>query len=277
MVEIRDYFKLKPQDGDVGVEIEVEGTFLPPAPGNWRGEADPSLRGESREYVLEKPVPITALSKNLKALKKSFEENNAVWKSSYRAGVHVHINVQKLTPLQLANMITTYYLFENAILAKCDPFRVGNHFCLRAKDAAWQTKNLIHIIRGSQLDELNDDNLRYSAMNLKAVPKYGSVEFRSLESTYDFDKINLFAEVHHSIRDFATTMATPKHIVEHADAVGPYSLARGVFQKNAEWVVSGNNFVNNFLEGQDVAEDIAYCRQWGVKNLDIFDKRQNIF
>lgn len=277
MVEIRDYFKLDPEDGDVGVEIEVEGELLPRPPKGWRSEADDSLRGESREYVLEKPVPIIDLKTSLASLKKTFVDKGAIWGSSYRAGVHVHVNVQKLTPLQLANMITTYYLFENAIVAKCDPFRVGNHFCLRAKDAEWQVKNLIGIIQNSHLGDLNDDNMRYSAMNLKAVPRYGSVEFRSLESTYDFDKINTFAEVHKSIRDFATTMVNPKKIVEHADAVGPFSLARGIFQKNADWLIGDDNFVRNFLDGQDVAEDIAYCRQWGIKNLDIFDKRQNIF
>jgi len=277
MVDIQSYFKLKKQEGDIGVEIEVEGERLPDAPIGWRSEIDDSLRGEAREYVLDKPVPITKLKESLNSLKANFLDRGSVFNESYRAGVHVHINVQKLTPLQLANMITTYYFFENAILQKCDPFRVGNHFCLRAKDAEWQVKNLTSIIQRGHIADFNDDNIRYSAMNLKAVPNYGSVEFRSLESTFNFDKIYTFAEMHKCIRDFATTVDDPKSIVEEAENIGPFNFARTVFGKNADWITHDKDFVRNYLDGQDVAEDIAYCRKWRVKNLDIFDRQQNIF
>ena len=66
---------LKPAKGDIGVEIEVEGSSLPPGTMTWRRERDASLRGEeSGEYVLNRPVPYEELTEAFNELKKSFVE-----------------------------------------------------------------------------------------------------------------------------------------------------------------------------------------------------------
>lgn len=58
-MNVIDFYGNKPQEGSYGIEIEVEGVNLPAVANNvWTTTHDGSLRGESAEYVLKKPLDI---------------------------------------------------------------------------------------------------------------------------------------------------------------------------------------------------------------------------
>lgn len=276
---VKDYFRLKKTDGDVGIEVEVEGYDLPPAPKGWRREHDGSLKGaDNGEYVLNAPVNVDKLQDTVYALRDQFKKYNSRIDKTYRAGIHVHVNVQDLTMVQLANFMTIYYLYENALVSLCEKCRVGNHFNLRATDADWQVDNIRNALIDGDLNRIRTDDARYSAMNLQSLFRYGSVEFRSMESYGDFDKLLFWSNLHLRIKEAAKQYPHPRAIMDVLEDGGIMSFSQQVFGKLFnELYKRAENFIGDVQACKDVAEDIAYCRIWGRKSLDIFDRNQNVF
>ncbi len=277
-MKVMDYFNLRQVQGDVAVEIEVEGRNLPPAPKKWRAEVDNSLKAaESIEFVMRAPAPIGELADALQQLKKAFVDNHSQFYDSYRAGIHLHVNVQELSMQELATMISTYYIFENSLVNLCNPFRQGNHFCLRAKDAGGQIRTIRKAFKDNNPLLFQDDNIRYSSLNVCAIPKYGSIEFRSLESTEDFGKVENFARLHHSLREFSKEAKTPTAVMDMVYHMGTDGLCKKIFNKQADQLLSQKSFVDDTEQGLELAEDLAHCRAWGVRSLDIFATRKEVF
>ena len=113
MNTVRELFGTNHTKGEVGLEIEMEGTNLhiDEDLGFWRGEADGSLRGdESIEYVLRKPVPRNQVAKALDELYVALREQEATIDMTHRTSVHVHINVQQLEVNEVYNFICLYLL-----------------------------------------------------------------------------------------------------------------------------------------------------------------------
>lgn len=212
---IRELLTVPKQTGDVGIEIEVEGKQLPVHElGYWRREVDGSLRGESAEYVLRKPLNLEAAGKALGELDKAYKDCKSKVSNSVRAGVHVHVNVQHMTVNQLVNFIVTYLIVEDVLVKWCGKSREGNLFCLRCKDAEAWLQNLEYAIVDDNLKLLHSDLIRYSSINLKSLCQYGSVEFRAMRGTRDLDKILIWAELLVSIREFACSYENPMKLME---------------------------------------------------------------
>ena len=189
--------------GDVGIEVEVEGENLPRPTRLWRIEHDGSLRGEALEYVLRKPMAIKDACKALDYLGKQYEDNNTIVHDSVRAGVHVHINVQELTTVQLFTFITSYIILEDLLVKYCGEYREGNLFCLRMRDADFLLYMLEQTANNKRFNDLHTDILRYASMNVKSLHQYGSLEFRAMRGTRDLDVIATWAKLLLNLRNQA--------------------------------------------------------------------------
>jgi hypothetical protein len=269
----------EPQKGDVGVEIEVEGRRLPPVdnlPKQWRADQDGSLRGESAEYVLRRPLTLPQLQVALEDLETCFDAHDTKVQPTFRAGVHVHINVQELTPKQLVSFICLYFVLEEVLLRYCDKSRLGNHFCLRMSDAGYLLDKLITFITEQNLNLLNDEDIRYASMNLTSLFKYGSVEFRSLESTTDYNKIAVWAGVLTHLRDYAKTLSSPADILGQASVHGFAEYAPVIlgpwYSHFRQWATE-----DNIKAGIRNIQYAIYARDWDKKSLNIFAKSENLF
>jgi hypothetical protein len=211
---VKDYFTLRETKGEVGIEIEMEGTALgfgPEAAPVWSLKGDGSLRGESVEYVLRSPVPRSMVAKSLELLQSSLKK--ARLSPSDRCGVHVHVNVQQLTISQLVSFITLYTIFEEVLVKFCGPLREGNYFCLRAKDAEYIIDKFAEYIEQGDISGVGRDSFRYAALNLSSIPKFGSLEFRSMRTEKDFRIINTWVEMLLRIKDFAIRFKHPSEII----------------------------------------------------------------
>jgi hypothetical protein len=272
MRKIKEILHLNEVEGDVGVEIEVEGYSLPEGPiPYWRVDTDGSLKAEEAyEYVLKKPVKIEDLKGRLAILKEAFEDEDAEFDEGYRAGVHVHVNVQNLTVKELFNYIVTSLVVEELLLTFCAKHRIGNHFCLRASEAEYMSQLLWKCAEDKNLMHLRTDDIRYSATNLKPVVEYGSIEFRAHESTYDFDKINTWAEILVHIREASLGFDCPKKIMEEVSIGGYEGFVKKVFGPHADFFLKQPNWSGKIRKGILVAQDIAYSREWGKVSLNIF-------
>lgn len=210
--------------GDVGIEIEVEGKNLPRQVKGWNSEADGSLRGEENiEYVLSTPGTLDEAEQALNNLDRAYKANESVVDDTVRAGVHVHINAQHLTLVELFNFITIYLILEEPLTKFCGEYREGNLFCLRSCDAEYVLFALREAAQSRVFGGLVHDNLRYSSMNVKALGTYGSLEFRAMRGTRDLDLIMDWTKILYGLREAAKTFRVPSDVI-NSFSEGAYEL-----------------------------------------------------
>jgi hypothetical protein len=232
MTTVRQLFNLKKVEGEVGVEIEIEGRHLRALHDltGWRTEGDGSLRGdESIELVLRKPCKRENIARYLKRVSDAAQKPGVIVEDSGRAGVHVHLNVQELDITQVYNVLCAYMIFEDALIEYCGADRVGNLFCLRVRDADYLLDLLRDAVVEKNFHVLQDDVVRYASVNVCALSRYGSLEFRAMRSTTDHEKIQNWINMLLSIRDWAVTFNNPQEIVESFSLLGPPVVFDTVF------------------------------------------------
>jgi hypothetical protein len=196
--------------GDFGIEIEVEGENLVKVDTNdWKTDKDGSLRGEAFEYIFKKPALREDVRKNLEYLAKRLKGSKLDF--SFRTSVHVHMNMMDCTHVQLLNAIYTYLLLEEPFLSYCGKERKGNRFCLRLQDAEGILEILNHIFKGdlNSFKDIGRDSIRYASINLEALLKYGSLEFRAMRGNLNVEVIDTWVEALYRLRDFAMKIEDP--------------------------------------------------------------------
>jgi hypothetical protein len=279
MIKIIDVVPCKPQAGSIGVEIEVEADNMPSADSvstYWRLERDASLRGESGEFVLRRPLNLEDLDEAFAEITKAMKRHETKVRPTYRAGVHVHVNVQDLTPKQLIAFISLYFIFEEVFLSYCDKSRAGNHFCLRMSDASYSLDMITDAIINSNLMSLNTEDLRYASLNVTSLFKYGSIEFRALESTTDFNKIKEWAAGLNQLKEWAKTISDPSRILGEASVMGFEEFAKVVLGDSYR-VFRSHATETRILTGIRSIQYALYSRDWGKMDLNIFSKNKNLF
>lgn len=224
-----------------GIECETEGESLPnEVPHTWRAEHDGSLRN-GMEYVTDGSIPPESVRLELKKLHKYLKDAGAVTEYSFRCSTHVHCNVQDLNEWQVVNCIFLYMLFENVFMNFVAPARVGNRFCLRFQDAQQLTHAVCRLVAicgntddfGNRAFQhavvgLRQETLKYAALNIYTLRKYGTLEFRALEGTNDVDRINTWCQAIKNWRNVATSFNSPKELYE-AFLANPGEMAMNIF------------------------------------------------
>lgn len=256
--------------GDLGVEIEVEGEGLPELNEYWRTERDGSLRGESAEYVLRKPLTSEGVAKALCYLDKKYIDAGTVVHDSVRAGVHVHVNVQDITVVELFSFITAYVVLEDLLVNYCGEYREGNLFCLRVRDADYLMYCLEKAAKDKAYGNLHTDLLRYASMNVKSLRQYGSLEFRAMRGTRDLGVINTWANLLLNLRNVAKEFDSPKDIIKFYEEHGAESFLERFLGEYKEEVSNHLTKEFNLQDGIVRAYDLATATDWdGYKTLDI--------
>lgn len=200
--------------GSLGVEIECEGKNLSVIDSpHWRTERDGSLRGNypdcSAEYVMRKPVSDKQFPGILRKL--IDHQAEAQFAFSFRTSVHVHVNAQELTEDELLAFLYACFLLEEPLMNFCGESRKANRFCLRIRDAEGYAETLNALFGNGfrQIRYLNGDRIRYSAINVHALSKYGSVEFRGMRGNMDPAVLVPWCNTLLSIRENARKLGSP--------------------------------------------------------------------
>lgn len=213
-----------------GVEVEVEGEMLPREIKGFDTKEDGSLRGESHEYVFTKPLSEDGTLKALKVFSNAFKES--VLDMSFRTSVHVHINMSNKTKEELCTFLYLAFLLENALVNYGGEGRIGNRFCLRVQDAEGKVEELYHLFANQGMDVFDQGRVKYSAINLACLRKFGSIEFRSMRGTTDYSTLSVWIQVLNDLFEEAKLYKTPLEVAEAYQKLGGLELAKKVFKKN---------------------------------------------
>lgn len=171
----------------VGLELEVSNAgrldfFYDPDDEEllWRTSMDYSIRGDNpMEIRFSKPL-------SPRQVEIAFEQllNVDTLEVNDSCGVHVHVDVRDLTIEQLGRVISLYLILERTLYRYCGVSRLDNNFCVPLHKALggfsvqWATNRFAF-----------GEELRYGGLNLHAIRKFGSLEFRMHPGTTDLMRI----------------------------------------------------------------------------------------
>lgn len=261
-MKILDIKRLPPQSGEVGIEIEVEGRNLPANIKGWTRVHDGSLRGESCEYVISEPCLRKHVQLMLNRVEGAYQEAGTKVVESPRQSIHIHINVQDMTLTQVYNFAILFLIFERPLVEFCGDHRAGNLFCLRSSDAEGLITALEQAANPYRIETLNTQKIRYAAMNVSALFKYGSLEFRSMKGTADFGLVKRWINMLLSIKDAAMKFNTPIDIIEEFSKRGAAQFIEDVFGKEAITITAAPDWEEQMLEAMRSVQTIAYTGDW---------------
>lgn len=272
---VNHYFFANGNDtpGEIGLEFEVEARVeynpdgvhkdFPRRLGKWwQAHQDGSLRGINCEYVLTRPIPRDELRGALEFLNRKVTESGVTINNSNRCSTHVHINALELTFTQVFSWLTTYMIVEDLLARYAGPDRVGNLFCLRMSDAEWLVDTVANAIRNGRYRLFNDDQMRYSGVNLRALGRYGSLEFRTGGPSNNFLDKEEWIGILLKIKDFALQFRNPIEIVMMFSQRGPARFLEDIFGPEVAPKLRLGNWEEALQNGMRLAQDIVFASNW---------------
>lgn len=214
MKKIHEILRLDRCEGDVGLEFEVEGKGMQLVnTRKWRTERDGSLRGEypseCAEFVLKRPIRVDAVEEAMDELRANLPA--AEFNFSFRTSTHVHVNVQDLTVDEMLAFLYLVLLFEKPLMSLCGESRQGNRFCLSLSDAEGYLNILEKMFKNCNytMARLDGNAIRYAAINIHSLKKYGSIEFRGMRGNFDKNVMLPWCETLVNLREVAEGFGNP--------------------------------------------------------------------
>jgi len=206
MTTIADFYGMIPPEGYtympsnllvlpkcmVGVEIELARIEpLTVNPMYWERKSDGSIREGGWEYVFSQPLFGEDVVNALSNMALASVVYNPEEYTSQNTSTHIHIDARELSAQHIMAMILLYALVEPLIFEAYCPDRKNNIFCLdmdNAKAGAIMFSSAYNRVMTGDVEALDvvvSTLNRYAAMNLDALRRFGSVEFRMFGATTD--------------------------------------------------------------------------------------------
>jgi len=147
-------------------------------------------------------------------------------KTSNRAGVHVHVDMSRTTLDQYSNFLKLYTLIEPVVFYVAGQHRGGSIYCKSWYEGC-QNDELVSALRLITSGTWVDIPSRYSGLNINSTRKYGTLEFRHMESSTDKDAIIRWVNFIATIRTYALT--TDQFTPDRVRNTIPEMLLRDIF------------------------------------------------
>jgi Putative amidoligase enzyme len=263
-----------------GIEVELEGQNITNPPEAvmtyWKQHKDGSLRvlkpgDECIEYVTTQPFVLGLAEKAVAALFDYLTSPGVKVYDSYRTSIHVHVNFATETFRTIYNFMALCLILDELLVSQNGEHRIGNNFCLRAKDAMGQVMGLIYSINhGNNFFHINHSE-RYSSINFASLLKFGSIEFRSLECTTHYGRLMHWIGTLAAMKEKAKTYKNPVDVIQQFSAMGPRAFLTSVLGTYAGKYLDVTNMEDMLFNGMRIAQDFAYCSEWNegsVKDIE---------
>jgi hypothetical protein len=115
-------------------------------------------------------------------------------------------------------------------------------------DAQYLPYSLYKIAKGEKYRMFRDEVFRYSAVNVCSIPKYGSLEFRSMRSTKDFNVIKDWCAILLALRDVVCKgFKNPKEVLDLYNEKGARTFCKTFL----------GDFFKPLVGEQDLEEEMA--------------------
>ena len=244
-------------NADCGIEVEMEvNHWHGRRVAGWSAHHDDSLRGESIEMVSQ-PIKWEDSIHVLDNLHNSIVRNDVEIKNSFRAGVHVHVNMLNKTLIDVAKLAQTYAILEDTLINYCGNNRKSNLFCLRFVDAEAAVDKLCLSLKDGDISYLNTDAIRYSSLNLRALLVHGTVEFRSLQTPTDLREINTWVNLIRRMVEWSNNMDSLQSIIEMFSMNGARDFVKEVVGEELWPIVEKHFDQRDTIVGMRIAQQIA--------------------
>lgn len=236
----------------VGIEIEVENVSQSvPRQGVWNGwdiHRDNSLRNAGLEFV----TPAT-YGEDVVRLVHDFcrEAQAAGFRGSVRTGTHIHVNMSGNDVETLQYIVATYSVFEPALFRMVGEWRRWSNFCYSLNDAEGVVTPLRTLFSAKTERALRQtatelERVRYTALNLAPLAKYGTIEFRMFPTSFNPDEILLWVNLVLSIVKYGEHLASSKTpILSVLESSGIHALVQQVFGDSAACLAAMRAFVKD--------------------------------
>ncbi len=229
-------------DEFVGIELEVEdagrlnGTLNNNANCDqyWNVKGDDSLRFSGIElcslplYGINIVRAIRLYAESVKEdMLYAAEQGKDRSYLSDRTSMHVHLNVTDITTEQLQTIIYLYVIFEKLFFKAAGGYfmessRDNNNYCvpLTHAEPAIVQKSYGNVITnsGAYLNNLCDYAFKYSALNIKPMKTFGTIEFRQHPGATQAQDVLNWVNLILSLKKFAKEFeGTPEDLMKMAN------------------------------------------------------------
>lgn len=244
----------RPVAGDIGLEIETESlkhyAYVPGLGDFWSVHNDGSLRNIGVEYVFSKPYMIDGAE--YKAALEVFDKQSKAVKfeTSTYTSVHVHLNISREEMKTIANFFTIYFIVEELLNQYCGPDRDGNLFCLKTSVAESTFHAAKEIVEAADsgpdflrhaVSRLQNNQLKYSALNIYALRHFGSLEVRTHPGSTNVEVIDRWVHILWALILYARRHKSPVSIVNnYHDTPDKRSFLLSVFGEYRKYFVLDN-------------------------------------
>lgn len=260
-MKLNEYFSWANDLGnrEIGIEVEVEGNYLPDHINGWNIKGDGSLRGNGLEYILPQPVGRNVYEKRINLLYDTFHKPPFSINPSDRCGVHIHLNCRELEFEQIFNFIVLYLICEDLLMHWCGDEREGNSFCLRAKDAEWLIYQLINDKKNHSFNySTNMETFKYASINIAALRRYGSLEFRGLGTPITAKPIINWINILLALKDYAISCERSSDLISDVCIKTPKTYLREIIGNDLFNVIKCPNMAEMLIEGARRIQALAY-------------------
>lgn len=267
--------------GDIGLELEIEGVNLPEGPAvsaytskkssaQWVVHRDGSLRG-GVEYVFSEPAFIEELPGLLDHIFGELSKPGVTVRHSNRTSTHVHINVRGMKVSEMTSFILLWGLFEPAAIDFCGVLRKSNQFCLSSKDTnGWLPETWFEAIRSGEFAFSNEH--KYNALNLGAFSRFGSFEFRCMAGAENPETVLGWVKFLLALREYAKT-ALPDEIAYAVSERSPEGILEDVCTRYDvpiyHALTDSEDFSERALENFREYQALSFCLPWSDLRKEI--------
>lgn len=257
----------------IGLEFEYENAPLSSWPSItsplWNfflAKEDGSLRDNGLELAYNSPSYGKDISDSLEALSKECKISR--WVVNARTGLHVHLDVRDMDQEDLFRLFQIYALFEYILFKFVGDARESSNFCVpwfRCSEQFRAISTLTRTIQeNSRAQRTFGDLTRYVALNVASLTKFGSLEFRHMQNTLDFDRIHIWIKLVMLIKRAALALNFEKdELLIEISKAGPEGFLQKVFLDQAPVLLgcygSGGSqgFEDDFFKGLEMAQDLV--------------------
>lgn len=230
---------LESDEFEIGIEMEVENVRLHSCTDYtmWTVHPDGSLRNNGHEYVTHpikgKRIPFV--------LNQFFNTMGSGISFSPRTSVHIHLNVLDMTPEQIGGLVMAYLPFEKLLFQFVGGNREKSNFCVPLMDVHWD--RLLSHFFDAVYEPQRMDQYRYMALNLAAIQKFGTLEFRHLGGTNDVIKILRWINLIFKLKKYvlANNWGDIKHRISKLNEDSAYTAFFDEVWGNCGWYLNRLN------------------------------------